>query len=159
MHHAQMGDEGGWQPHTSGLEGRQDEWKSSRAPPARPAAALPLRRWPSAPNVRDVDLATRLQLERVELLMPDLDGDTAACEMCRPCRRLGPEGRRGRVRRRGVSPIGSEKKCVTNSQIHVSYACRQSDLGPFHYMPHVVLPQPLLFPTLKKAKCLAPDKS
>ena len=71
---AHKGVEAHWQPHTSDLEGRHDEWKQNHVPPARPAAALPLRRWPSAPNVKDADLATRLQLARVELCAPNFMG-------------------------------------------------------------------------------------
>jgi hypothetical protein len=66
MKHAQMGDEECWRPRTNELEGCHDEGKPNSAPPVRPAAALHLRRWSSAPNVKYVDLATRLQLERVE---------------------------------------------------------------------------------------------
>jgi hypothetical protein len=123
MQHAQMGDEAGWRPHASGLEGRHDELKQRHVPPARPAVAVPLRRWPSAPNVKDLDLATRLQLVRVELLTPDLDGGTAACVVCAAVL----------VREDGVDGCGvgacrrsDLRKSVTNSQIHVSYACRQS---------------------------------
>ena len=74
--HAQMGDESGWLRHSSGLEGRSDEWCQGGGHSSRPVVVLCHPRWPSAPNVKERELATRLQLERVELLTPDLDGDT-----------------------------------------------------------------------------------
>ena len=51
----------------SDLKGHHDECKQSGVLPARPAAALTVRRWTLAPNADDLDLATRPQLERVEL--------------------------------------------------------------------------------------------
>ena len=102
-----MGVEAGWRPHASGLEGRHDEWKPSGVLAARPAAALTLTRSSPAPNVKDLDLATCLQLERVELCAPNCAG---ARTHTSSVHRRSLASRRGRVRRRRVSPIGSEKK-------------------------------------------------
>ena len=121
MHHAYMGDEGSWRHPDSGLEGRHDEWSQRDASPGRPAGVL----LDGATNERQkrsqVWTATRLQLERVELLMPLLD----AC--------IAEEAgyARVKVREGGVDGCGLQacrrsdlRLFVTFSQIHVSYACR-----------------------------------
>jgi len=118
-----MGDEGSWRHPDSGLEGRHDEWSQRDASPGRPAGVL----LDGATNERQkrsqVWTATRLQLERVELLMPLLD----AC--------IAEEAgyARVKVREGGVDVCGLQacrksdlRLFVTDSQIHVSYACRES---------------------------------
>ena len=84
MEGAHKGVEAGWRPHTSNLEGRHDVWKPSGVLPSHLGAALPLRRSSPAPNVKDIELATRLQLARVELCAPNFTGARTHMPSVRP---------------------------------------------------------------------------